>query len=234
MGGKVKASRPFFVRDFVLHCTGMGAKECPETPKKWRTMALSRKFLEGMGLEEKQVQAIVEANAESIEALKAERDGYKEQAAKVPNLQKQLEEAQKASADEGGWKEKYTSEHKAFEDFKTKVASEKAQADKAKAYRDMLLKANVDPKRIDAIMRVTDLSGVEMEDGKLKDADKLEEAAKTEWEAFVVKTKTKGADPENPPTGGKAPEGADPEIVKRLQQRHERMYGKDTSNSSEE
>lgn len=197
-------------------------------------MALTRKLLEGMGIEDKQIETIIEAHSETVTALKAERDKAKETAAKVPDLQKQLEEAQKASADEDGWKEKYESEHKALEDFKIQVASEKAEADKAKAYRDMLLKANVDPKRIDAIMRVTDLSEVEMEDGKLKDADKLEEAAKTEWEAFVVKTKTTGADPENPPAGGKAPEGADPEIVKRLQQRHERMYGKDTSNSSEE
>lgn len=197
-------------------------------------MALTRKLLEGMGIEDKQIETIIEAHSETVTALKAERDKAKETAAKVPDLQKQLEEAQKASADEGGWEEKYESEHKAFEDFKAQVASEKAEADKAKAYRELLLKANVDPKRIDAIMRVTDLSEVEMEDGKLKDADKLEETAKTEWEAFVVKTKTKGADPENPPAGGKAPEGADPEIVKRLQQRHERMYGKDTSNSSEE
>lgn len=197
-------------------------------------MALTRKLLEGMGIEDKQIETIIEAHSETVTALKAERDKAKETAAKVPDLQKQLEEAQKASADEGGWEEKYTNEHKAFEDFKAQVASEKAEADKAKAYRELLLKANVDPKRIDAIMRVTDLSGVEMEDGELKDADKLEETAKTEWEAFVVKTKTKGADPENPPAGGKAPEGADPEIVKRLQQRHERMYGKDTTNSSEE
>lgn len=197
-------------------------------------MALTRKLLEGMGIEDKQIETIIEAHSETVTALKAERDKAKETAAKVPDLQKQLEEAQKASADEGGWEEKYESEHKAFEDFKAQVASEKAEADKAKAYRELLVKANVDPKRIDAIMRVTDLSEVEMEDGKLKDADKLEESAKTEWEAFVVKTKTKGADPENPPAGGKAPEGADPEIVKRLQQRHERMYGKDTSNSSEE
>lgn len=190
------------------------------------TLAISRKFLEGMGLEEKQVESIIEANAASIEGIKADRDKYKEQAEKVPDLQKQLEEAQAASnGDE--WEQKYNEEHQAFEDFKAQIQTERADAEKAQAYRGMLMAAGIDPKRIDAIMRVTDLSEVEMEDGKLKEAGKLEEAAKEEWADFVIKTITKGSDPENPPKqerGGV--EGADPEVVKRIKERHERLYGK--------
>lgn len=190
-------------------------------------MALSRKFLEGMGIEDKQVESIIEAHTETVNGLKAERDRYKEQAEKVPDLQKQLEEAQAAS--EGGdWEEKFNAEHQAFEDFKAQVATEKAEAEKAQAYRGMLMAAGIDPKRIDAIMRVTDLSEVEMgEDGKLKEAGKLEEAAKEEWADFVLKTITKGSDPATPPENkDKIPEGADPEIARRMQERHERMFGK--------
>lgn len=179
-----------------------------------------------MGIDEKQVESIIEAHSETVNGLKADRDKYKEQAGKVADLQKQLEEAQAASnGDE--WEQKYNEEHQAFEDFKAQVATEKADAEKAQAYRGMLMAAGIDPKRIDAIMRVTDLSEVEMEDGKLKEAGKLEEAAKQEWADFVIKTVTKGSNPATPPESkGNVPEGADPEVVKRIKERHERLYGK--------
>lgn len=189
-------------------------------------MALTRKFLEGMGIEEKQVESIIEAHSETVNGLKADRDKYKEQAAKVPDLQKQLEEAQAASnGDE--WEQKYNDEHQAFEDFKAQIQTERADAEKAQAYRGMLMAAGIDPKRIDAIMKVTDLSEVEMEDGKLKEAGKLEESAKEEWADFVLKQFTKGSNPPTPPENkDKIPEGADPEIARRMQERHERMFGK--------
>jgi len=191
------------------------------------TLALSRKFLEGMGIEDKQVESIIEAHTETVNGLKAERDRYKEQAEKVPDLQKQLEEAQAASNGDDEWEQKYNDEHQAFEDFKAQIQTERAEAEKAQAYRGMLMAAGIDPKRIDTIMRVTDLSEVEMEDGKLKDAGKLEESAKQEWADFVLKQFTKGSDPATPPTPAKGlPEGADPEVAKRMQERNERMFGK--------
>lgn len=189
-------------------------------------MALTRKLLQGMGIEDRQVDTIIEAHAETVTALKAERDQYKEQADKLPDLQKQLEEAKATAKDQSGWQKKYEEEHKAFEDFKTQTESEKTQAAKASAYRDMLEKAGIDPKRIKSILKLTDLSEVEMEDGKLKDADKLEETAKSEWADFIVKTRTEGSKPETPPEGGKVPEGADPKLAERMQARYERQYGK--------
>ena len=191
------------------------------------TLALTRKLLEGMGIEDKAIESIIEAHSETVNGLKADRDKYKEQAAKVPDLQKQLEEAQAASNGEDEWEQKFNDEHQAFEDFKAQIQTERADAEKAQAYRGMLMAAGIDPKRIDAIMRVTDLSEVEMEDGKLKEAGKLEEAAKEEWADFVLKQFTKGSNPATPPAHKEdVPEGADPEIAKRMQERHERMFGK--------
>lgn len=192
-------------------------------------MALTRKLLEGMGIEERQAQAILDAHDETIAGLKAARDKYKEQAEQVPDLQRQLEEARGTIAEADDWKAKYEGERKALRDYQAKVDGEKAEAAKAKAYRDMLKAANVDPKRIDTIMRVTDLTKVEMEDGKLKDSDKLTESAKTEWADFIVKKRTDNEPPATPPRGVKTVEGADPDIAKRMQERHERLYGKSTS-----
>ena len=197
-------------------------------------MAISRKFLEGMGLEEKQVESIIEANAASIEGIKADRDKYKEQAERVPELKKQLEEAEQkledaATETDDEWEQKYNDERKAFEDFKAQVEADKAAAEKAQAYRAMLMDAGVDPKRIESVMKVTDLSEVEMEDGRLKDADKLKASAKEEWADFIVKTKTEGAGPATPPTNTGGVEGADPDVARRMKERNERMFGKSDS-----
>jgi len=204
-----------------------GEEQSAKTPRKWRVMALTRKLLEGMGIEDKQIQAIIDAHDETINGLKAKRDEYKELADKVPYLQKKLEEAEAAAGSESDWEQKYNDEHQAFEDFKVQVATEKAEADKAQAYRGMLMAAGIDPKRIDAIMRVSDLSQVEMEDGKLKDTEKLQESAKQEWADFVVKSNTQGSNPATPPTKPSPNvEGGDPEVARRMQERYERRYGK--------
>ena len=190
-------------------------------------MALTRKLLEGMGIEDKAIESIIEAHSETVNGLKADRDKYKEQAQRVPDLQKQLEEAKSAAGSESDWEQKYNDEHQAFEDYKVQVATEKAEADKAQAYRGMLMAAGIDPKRIDAIMRVTDLRQVEMEDGKLKDTEKLQESAKQEWSDFVVKSNTQGSNPATPPTKPSPNvEGGDPEVARRMQERYERRYGK--------
>lgn len=190
-------------------------------------MALTRKLLEGMGIEDKAIESIIEAHSETVNGLKADRDKYKEQAQRVPDLQKQLEEAKSAAGSESDWEQKYNDEHQAFDDFKAQVETEKAEADKAQAYRGMLMAAGIDPKRIDAIMRVTDLRQVEMEDGKLKDTEKLQESAKQEWSDFVVKSNTQGSNPATPPTKPSPNvEGGDPEVARRMQERYERRYGK--------
>ena len=56
-------------------------------------MALTRRLLEGLGVEGKTIESIIEAHSETVSALKAERDKYKEGAEKAADLQRQLEEA---------------------------------------------------------------------------------------------------------------------------------------------
>lgn len=190
-------------------------------------MPLTRKLLEGMGLEEKQVETIIEAHVDVVNGLKAERDKLKEAADKLPDLQKQLEDAAKAAQDEGGWKAKYDEEREAFEAYKAEAEAKAADVAKAEAYRKLLADAGIDAKRIDTIMRVTDMKGVELDDeGGLKDVDNLKAKAVEEWADFVVKQKTEGTDPANPPKNEPQTDGADPAIAERIQQRHDRLYGK--------
>lgn len=189
-------------------------------------MALTRKLLEGMGIDEKQVETIIEAHTETVEALKAERDKARTEAARIPDLEKQVEELQVVSRSGGEWEAKYNEEHQAFEEFKGKVDEERTEAAKAGAYRNMLASAGIDPRRIDSIMRLVDLSKVEIEDGALKDSEALMERAREEWSDFVLKQQTFTATPPTPPKSEPTQSGADPDVAKRLQERHERLYGR--------
>ena len=178
-------------------------KQLPQTSEKLeQNMALTVKFLKGMGIDEEKIESIIEAHKETIDGLKAARDKALESAAEAEGLKAKLTEAEAKIAEaqgEDGWQAKYESEHQAFEDYKSQVESEKAEADKANQYRKLLADAGVDPKRIDLLMRVTDLSKVELEDGKLKDVETLTEGIRHEWADFITTVQKKGDKVETPP-----------------------------------
>lgn len=170
-------------------------------------MALTRKMLRAMGIEDEKIDQIIEAHTETVDGLKAERDenkSAKEQAdtltAQVESLKKQLE----ASGNKGddGAAEKYAELEKEFEAYKSQIEGEKAHALKAKLYGDLLEANGIDPKRRNKIVQVTDVDALAVEDGKLVDAEKLGEDAKAEWSEFILKQKTSGAEVATPPTGG--------------------------------
>lgn len=161
-------------------------------------MALTRKMLKAFGIEDEKVDEIIEAHAESVDALKRQRDEYKAEAEKVPALQKQLEDV----GDPGELRAKLDAEHEAFEKYRAEVEAGKAEAEKRGLYRKLLEQVGVDPKRIDSVLRVSDLSGVSVKDGAIEGADDLADGIKAEWADFIATTSTKGARVPNPPKGG--------------------------------
>ena len=160
-------------------------------------MALTRKLLKGMGLTDEQVDTIIEAHTETVEGLKADIAKYEGDAKKLPGVQKELNDLK--AAGDGGYKEKYEKEKKAFEDFKNEQTAKETKKAKENAYRELLKAAGVSEKRIPAILKVTDLNSVELEGDKVKDAEKLTETVKTDWADFIESSNTSGANTNNPP-----------------------------------
>lgn len=156
-------------------------------------MALTRKSLKAMGLSDEQVDSIIEMHTETVDGLKH----YKADAEKLAAVQKELDEL-KAKGDDG-YKEKYEKEHKAFEDFKNEQSAKESKAAKEKAYKELLISAGVSEKRVDSVLKVSDLSKIELEDGKVKGADELTKTIKTEWADFIVSTQTNGVQTHTPP-----------------------------------
>lgn len=187
-------------------------------------MTLTRKMLDAMGIEQAKIDQIIESHAETVEALKAKAEGYRADAEKVPALEGKIEELEQAKPTKD-WEAEYNKLASQFEEYKEQVSEEEMSRARENAYRDILRELGIDGKRLDAIVKVTDLSGIEFEDGKVKDSEKLVEAARDEWEAFIPQTATQGASVPTPPDGGSG-NSADPGTVKRLQERHESLYGK--------
>ena len=161
-------------------------------------MALTRSFLKGMGLTEEQVSAIVEANAESIEGVKEERDRYKKAAESIPALEKKIKALE--NADGENWEERYNKEHEAFESYK-KDMDAKAEREAVKsAYRELLKAENVSEKRIDKILKLTDLDSLKLtKEGKIANEEKVAESIRSEWSDFIVSQSDRGTDVDTPP-----------------------------------
>ena len=167
-------------------------------------MALTRKMLKAMGIEEEKIDQIIEAHAETTDALKAERDEYKADADKLADVQKKLDKANETIAKNGDGevvpKSDYDKIKKEYDDYKAGIDAEKTHSAKETAYRELLKAAGVSDKRISAVVKVTDIDGIELDkDGKIKDADERANHIKTEWADFIETTTTHGAKTANPP-----------------------------------
>lgn len=157
------------------------------------------------------VNEIIEGHTTSIEALREERDAYKEKAQKADDLQKQLEKAQKdlkeATSDEAEekYKTKYEMLKDEFKEYKKGIEEKATKENKAKAYREILKEAGISDKRIESVLKVSDVDSIEFDDdGNVKDKDELLKGIKEEWSDFIQTAGVQGAKTENPPanTGG--------------------------------
>ena len=168
-------------------------------------MAFTRKMLKAMGIEDEKIEQIIDAHSETVDALKADRDTYKEDAAKLAAVQKELD-ALKAKGDDG-YKAKYEAEKAAHDALKADIAAKEAKKAKTDAYRELLKGANIDEKRIATILRAEapTIDKIELDaDGKIKNAEQYTASIKSDWADFIVTQSAKGANTATPPANGGA------------------------------
>ena len=167
-------------------------------------MAFTRKFLSAMGIEAEKVDEIINAHIEVVDGLKEERDNFKKDAEKLADVEKELTKAKEKLAKNGEGetvsKEDYDKLKKEYDDYKADITAKNTRTEKENAFRELLKSAGVSEKRFNAIIKVSDIDGLELDkDGKIKDAEKHTENVKTEWADFIETTTTKGANTANPP-----------------------------------
>ena len=193
-------------------------------------MALTRKFLAALGIEAEKIDEIIDAHTETVNALKEERNKYKEDAEALPSVQKELDDLKEAAEKnkDNPYKAQYDDLKKEYDDYKADVEAKETKAKKQTAYRKLLKDAGVNEKRLDAILKVSVLDNIELEeDGSIKDANKVKVSIKTEWADFIVTEGAKGADVKTPPVNGANGGGNAPSRAAQIAAKHyENIYGK--------
>ena len=162
-------------------------------------MALTRRALKAMGIEEEKIDEIISMHTDTVDGLKADVSKYKADAEKLPGIQKQLDDLK--AAGDGGYKEKYEKEHSAFETFKSDITAKESKAAKEKAVRAYFESKNITGANLDLAMRGCgeEMAALELDGDKIKDTKSLDALVEGTYKGLVSTTKTKGAKPANPP-----------------------------------
>ena len=165
-------------------------------------MSLTRNWLSALGIEADKVEEIIKGHAETVDGLKDELEKYKADAKKLPEVTAELEKLKEAVKNDrtDELQKKYDKLKAEFDEYKSDVKGKEVQATKSKAYRSLLKEVGVSEKRIDSIMKVTDLSTIDFDDdNKIVDAEKVTESIKNEWSDFIPVIEKKGVKVATPP-----------------------------------
>lgn len=168
-------------------------------------MALTRKMLKAMGIEDEKIDQIIDAHTETVEGLKDQVSAYKADAEKLPGVQRELDDLKKEGAD-GGYKAKYEKEHKDFADYKAGIAAKESAAAKEKAARAYFAGKGIPDGSMAMAIRgaKAEIDGLELDGEKIKDAAALDRLLAGDYKGLIGKETKQGTDTQTPPdtTGG--------------------------------
>ena len=162
-------------------------------------MALTRKLLKGLGIDGDNLETIIEAHTDSVEAVKTNMQ------TKIDDLTNELNDL-KAKGDNGLQQKydeqvtKYNTLKQEFDDYKADVANKETLAKKKSAYEAIAKDSGLSEKGIEKALKYADYESIELDDdGKIKDAKNHIKSLKEEWSEYVVKEEVKGANTPTPP-----------------------------------
>lgn len=198
-------------------------------------MALTRKALSTMGIEDDKIDQIISMHTETVNALKEERDKYKDGAEKLETVQKELDELKEKSKENTGFKsevEKLKKEkedlQKEFDQYKNDQTAKETRAAKEKAYREILKDAGIPEKHFAKVLKYSDVDGIELDsDGKIKTAADILKNIKEEWSDHIESTGIQGAKTETPPANNGGNTDKPSRAAELARQYHENQYGKE-------
>ncbi len=162
--------------------------------------SLTRKFLASIGIEEDKIDLIVEKHNEVLTEIKDERDKLKADADKLPDMEKELKALKEQLSGDDPYKEKFEELQKEFDSFKADVETKETTAKKESAFRHILKDIGIPDKRIDSVIKVSDINGIELTEDGIKDEETLKENLKKEWSDFIATKTTEGVNSANPPS----------------------------------
>lgn len=159
-------------------------------------MALTRKFLSALGIESDKIDEIISAHAETVDALKDERDNFKAKAENFDSIKNELETLKKGDS----YKDKYDAIKKEFDIYKSEQAARTLNEKKLNAKKEILKTVGIPEKYIDKILKLSNDESIKWnEDGSIADSKQFTDEIKSEWSDFIPEDGAKGADTKKPP-----------------------------------
>lgn len=194
-------------------------------------MALTRKFLTALGIESEKIDEIIEAHSDTVDALKKQRDSFEEKAKELDTVMKErdsikteldeLKEKAEKSGD-GVYKQKFEDLEKEYNDYKSEQHKKEVTSKKTSAYKELLKEIGVSEKRIDSVLKVSELDSIELDnENKIKNSDELKKKLTEEWSDFITTEQQQGAPVSNPPANN----GGNPKPLSRAAQLEKQYHG---------
>ena len=177
-------------------------------------MSLTRKGCKAMGLTDEQVDSIIEAHTETVEALKEKLKTAQADADKLTEVQKELD-ALKAKSDDG-YKEKYETLKKEFDAYKTEVTAKETKAAKEAAAKAYFEGKNITGVNLEIAMRAAaqEIDALELDGDKIKDSTALDALTSGTLAGLAAKKAVVGAQTAHPPAQSTPPKRTMEEIMK--------------------
>ena len=162
-------------------------------------MALTRRALKAMGIDEEKIDEIIAMHTETVDGLKADIERYKTDAEKLPEIQKELD-ALKAAGD-NGLQDKFDALKREYDAYKNEITQEKAKTAKEAAVKTYYESKGITGKALEIAMRGSgaEIAALEMDGDKIKDTKALDNLVSGVYADLVQKTEVRGQTGGNPP-----------------------------------
>ncbi len=167
-------------------------------------MALTRKLLKALGIDDEKIEQIITAHTETVDGLKEEIETQKTEASKATEYKTELDNIKKQLADsqKDDYKAKYEKEHSDFETYKTEIKNREEKEKKVSAYKALLKEIGIADKQADKIAKLKDYTAIKLDNnGAIENAEELKKNETSEWGEFIIKENIDITPPETPPRG---------------------------------
>lgn len=212
-------------------------------------MALTRRFLNTIGIDTEKQDEIIEQHTVTLNEIKTERDQlktdiekYKEDAGKLSSTEKELSDVKKELSDakkeleelkespsKDGFKEKYDALKAEYDTYKKDIETKAETEKKVTAYKALLKELNIPEKRFDAVVKLStdEIAKIEFEeDGKVKDSESIKESIKENWSDYIAVSGQEGASVATPPANNGNGGNAKSRAAEIAEKYHNDLYGK--------
>lgn len=163
-------------------------------------MALTRRMLKALSIEDEKIDQIIEAHSETVDGLKDKLKAAEEKSNKLDDVQKELDDLKANKGDD--YKAKYEAEKNAFAEYKADQTAKETKAAKEAAVKAYFEGKNITGTNLAIAMRGArdEIAGIELDGTTIKDTSALDALVSGEFAGLVVKTTTQGAATATPPT----------------------------------